>query len=279
MDSIKKIEQGRIADLDALKIIVDDTTFVTVKGSDVQTYLENLDERLIAIGTGGGVINPIYTMPTLAITTLSQTVEIGETLTDLPLDFIFIQNDAGAVVSYFLSKDGISTAVAQANLITLTDILVPIELQGIVSYLEGPIKNDSAGDPYPTGQIPAGSVTSTIKTITPKLKIWYGASSFIPATSSQVRALVSPTDIWADDANLSLSTGTTELNFVVAVPTSLTTDATLLGQDTTNSFPLTYYFNNAVVVTLPDGSTEQYRIYVLTIGNAYPVGATHIITL
>jgi hypothetical protein len=279
MDSIKKIKQGRIEDTDAFKTIVNDTALVAVKGTDLQTYLTNLDARLVSIGTGGGTTDPIYELPTLTITALSQTVEMGETLTDLPLDLIFVQNDAGAIVSYFISKDGISTVASQTNLITLADILVPITLQGIVSYLQGPLKNDIAGDPFPTGRIPAGSVASAISTITPKLKVWYGASATIPTTSSHVRALVSPTDIWADDTTLSLSTGTTELNFIVAVPTSLTTAATLLGQDTTNSFALTYYFDSAIVVTLPDGATEQYRIYVLTIGNAYPVGATHIITL
>jgi hypothetical protein len=277
MESIKKIEKGRLADTDASSTIVDDSSLVTVKGADLQTYIQNLDARLVAIGSGGGE-NPTYTEPTVTINTVSASFEKGETF-DTAVDFDFIQNDAGAVAAYYISKDGVSTLASATNLFTFTDVIVPITLQGTVSYLDGPIKNDIAGDPYPTGRILAGSISTDIKTLTPRLKIFYGSSVSVPTNNAEVRALSTPTIVWNNETTVTLSTGTVNLNFVVAVPTSLTTAVTLSGVDITNSFALTYYYDSSVTLTLPDSTTQEYRIYVLTIGNAYPESATHIITL
>lgn len=257
----------------------DNLTVSAFKPIGGDTDLTGIEAEITAIK--GIIREPAnYVQPTISITNVTQTVEKGTTLSNVDVDITFTPNDAGAASSYILRQTVQSTntdiGTSDNNTVTISNIENTVELTGIVAYSQGILKNDNLGQPDPTGQIQAGSINSSIRTITPRLRMWYQATSVDIDTSAEVRALVN--DVWDNQNSITLQTGTTETNFVVAVPSSKTTASTLSAQDTSNNIGLTYTFTETVTVNLPTG-TEEYRIYKLTIGNPYPTSANHVIQL
>jgi hypothetical protein len=133
---------------------------------------------------------PIYTIPSASITNVAQLIEKGESLTNLTVNISFTQNDAGIANGYSLEKDNIEISTTQNNVITLSDIISNTILKGSVSYDEGNVKNDNFSEPYPTGKILAGTVTSSTITITPTFKNFLGFSSNTILTGPQITSLI-----------------------------------------------------------------------------------------
>lgn len=89
----------------------------------------------------------------------------------------FNQNDAGAAQGYTISKNG----AVVANAANWTENLAPAAAQnfvyqGSVTFAIGPVKNDSDGNPYPTGQIQAGTINSNSHTLQFILPWLYGVN-------------------------------------------------------------------------------------------------------
>ena len=220
-------------------------------------------------------VPPTYVQPTANITNISQTVEKGTTLTDLDVNISFTQNDAGSANGYSLEQDGVEISTTQNNTLTLSNIINSIVFQGFVSYDEGAVKNDNFNEPNTTGQILAGTKESGTRTITPRLYVFYGSTANNSVDSDDVRAL---NKLFDNRSSITLSTGTSNTIFEVAVSSTKTTASSLSAQDTTNNISLTYDFDRLITVNLPTG-TQEYRIYKLTIDNAYPTSANHLIQL
>lgn len=222
-------------------------------------------------------VPPTYVAPTSTLSTATQTVESGTTLTDLVANISFTQNNAGSATGYSLLKDNVEVSTTQNNLITLSNITSAIELKGTVSYGDGAILDDNLNEPYLTGQILAGSVTSPIKTITPQLKMFYGASATIPTDSAGVRALSNNT--YQTTSSITISTGTTLLNFVVAIPASKNITSVIdtgnLNANITSEYTLRGTFN----VQDAGGNLNSYKVFAMAIAIPYSPSTNHVITI
>ena len=129
------------------------------------TPIENVIKKMLA-----KQIPPTYTAPTVSLTnnggTAAGSYEIGTTIFP-KLRAAYNQNDGGALTT--LSIVGIASGVTSP----LTTEITPFVLSEITRYRAsaeyeaGPIKNDNLGDPYPTGQIAAGTKYSSYMTFTP----------------------------------------------------------------------------------------------------------------
>lgn len=108
----------------------------------------------------------------------------------------FTKNDAGNITKLEILKDGVSvisgasnTVTSEEQVFTLTDGSVSFTAKA--TYGDGAIKNDNLGNPSPTGQITAGSITSSAVTFSGKRNLFYGTGvgSIPEITSEKVRAL------------------------------------------------------------------------------------------
>jgi hypothetical protein len=222
-------------------------------------------------------VPPIYVQPTATLSTSTQTVESGTTLTNLVANITFTQNNAGSVTGYSLLKDDVEVSTTQNSLITLSNITTAIQLKGTVSYGDGVILDDNLNEPYPTGQILAGSITSPIKTITPQLKMFYGASVTIPTNSAGVKALSN--NVFQTTTSITIATGTTLLNFVVSIPASKNITSVIdtgnLNANITSEYTLRETFN----VEDAGGNLNNYKVFAMTIAIPYNLNTNHVITI
>ena len=201
-------------------------------------------------------------LPTISFNTNSQIIEKGEDFAQT-INIVFAPNDAEATEATFsLEKDGVEVSATQSTAFAANSVIANFTLQGFVSYTANSV-------------LSAGTISTPLRTITQKLKVWYGALSAIPTNSTEVRAIAN--DVWDNANTITLETGTTEKIFAVARPTSEGTQASLSAQDITNNVSYTYDFVGTVNVVLPNATTEEYGIYVLEVDNAYTTNAQHLI--
>ena len=221
---------------------------------------------------------PTYVMPTVSLTAgITQTIEMGSTLTNFIANIIFTQNDAGAAIGYQLNRNGIPLTFNQNNTLTETNITSIITFQGIVNYSEGLTKNNNLGIPDPTGKILAGSISSS-RIITPRLRQFWGVATGVPITSTDVRNLSN--NNFDTMNNFNLITGTVNRFFVIAIPSikSLVSviDSGNLNVNITSQYIL---INNSFVVMDAGGNNRTYKLYVMETAVPYPSSTTHVITV
>ena len=149
-------------------------------------------------------IPPVYTQPSLAFTAAKGTGE-GEnfkagayeagTKINVAMTATGTQNDGGAITAMKIN-DG------KTDVVDGTDNPSNYQYEGTLedggktftasyAYADGPIKNDNFDQPYPTGQIKAGTKTQTLKYTTFR-RYFYGADStgkVAIADSAGIRAL------------------------------------------------------------------------------------------
>ena len=102
--------------------------------------------------------------------------------------------------------------------------------------------------------------------------LWYGPSSVVPSNSAQVRALSGA--LFASTSNpFNMSTGTTDVNFAIAMPSGQTLafalDITTGSSDVTGNYSGNLFnVDNAALLATP------YNVYTMT--NAIPYNTDHI---
>lgn len=104
----------------------------------------------------------------------------------------FTQNDAGALTSIEIKKNGSSVLSSPTSPVT-TDAQVftlgdeTVTFTATATYAEGAIKNDNLGQPSPDGHIQAGSKTSGNVSFTGKRNLFYGTGvGAVPELTSEV---------------------------------------------------------------------------------------------
>lgn len=120
---------------------------------------------------------PVYTNPTgILNTTLPALMEIG-TSASVTFTGVFNQNDAGALDAYALLENGVQISTDNPHTIPNLTSSSPgtKSYRGEFTYLDGPIKNDNYGNPYPDGAIQAGSVLSPVRTVEFIYPVFHGA--------------------------------------------------------------------------------------------------------
>ena len=107
---------------------------------------------------------PTYTNPTLSLNINPATVQ-HSTSTSITIKPNFVQNDAGTVVQYTLSRNGspIYTATSASSYTDTVSINHgnSATYQATVVHSNGQIKNTLLGKPYPDTSIKAGSISSS----------------------------------------------------------------------------------------------------------------------
>jgi hypothetical protein len=251
-----------------LQSIVDDTVYINTSlvPETIGGYIEGQPITPLEGLTQAQFNTKFFTnitLPTISFNVSNQIIEKGTDFAQT-VNVAFNQNDAGDLESYSLEKDGTEVSATQSTAFAANNVIANFTLQGFVSYAANSV-------------LSAGTISTPLRTITQRLKVWYGAVSAIPTNSAQVRAITN--DVWDNANTITLQTGTTNNKFVVARPTSSGTEASLQAQDITNNVSYTYDFESTINVVLPNTTTEQYRIYVLEVNNAYTTNAQHLIQI
>lgn len=173
---------GQDFNIDVNKILAEDVNFDST----------NIDERIRYI-LSLLVEHPTYYEPTVSTTNITETVERGSDIS-LLYKTIFTKNDAGDAYEYEIERRvnnqnwGILGYDADTT-INETNIKDAIEYRSKVYYHEGLCKDNNMGEKDCTGRIEQGHITSGTRTITPKLRFFYGEVGDIPTNSDHVRAL------------------------------------------------------------------------------------------
>jgi hypothetical protein len=222
---------------------------------------------------------PVYTAPTANLTAgLTQTVEMGATVTNATANISFTQNDAGTATGYELCRNGSNYSNNMNNLVTDTNITSAISYVGKVSYACGVTKDNNLGIPDPTGKIVAGTVSSPTRTITPVLKQFWGSTTAVPTTSTDVRSLSN--NNFATVNSFNLTTGTVNKIFAVAIPStkSITSviDTGNLNLNITSEYAL---INGSFTVKDAGNNDRTYKLYAMQADTPYPTSTTHAITV
>lgn len=218
-------------------------------------------------------VPPTYTSPSTQVTsTPSQggyergTVFSGS---QIALGHNYVQQDGGSETGTTFLRNGSSTSTPVNFTLTSTTTF-----QAVTTYSQGPIKNDSHGNPYPTGRISAGTATSSTITFTPYDKGYAGY-----ATS----ALVSGKPIQSDIIGFPITdnSGGSTINSQ-ATPTQgsdkyycfITT--TTRSHVTVNSTPSDAAFNFNIAITFTNASGGTFTGYVHV--SKFPGGSTGAVT-
>ena len=117
--------------------------------------------------------------------------------------------------------------------------------------------------------------SSTI-TVNFGLLIFYGPSSSTPVTSANVRALPDRLFTVGNDT-FNLNTGSTEVNFTVAIPDTETISE-VLDLDALNANITAEYINNPFGVDDGGGTSVDYNVYTMTIAIPYSSNHRHQVT-
>lgn len=186
------------------------------------TSLEDIVKNMLQT-----IIPPVYTSPSLNLAGSGQfNLEAGTNIQPI-LTPTFNMNDGGSAILYTLRKDGVeqvSSASVQAFsdiAYTLGDFL--ITYQATVSFNQGGIKNDNMGNPYPTGQIQAGSVNSNPVQYNGKRMLFFAADTGVaaPTSSAEVRILAGKQLGPINGTTLSISIPAGTKRVVIAYPSSI----------------------------------------------------------
>ncbi len=239
-------------------------------GTSINDFLKMASQKRIA---------PVYIAPTLSMAIdQSGTKEVGESVI-VNLSTTYNNNDAGAAnrTRYYL---GASVIEDQSGLATeKTHALSVAEgsntYKVVVDYNAGAVKNDNLGDPWPAGQIPAGSLEVN-RTLSGAFAHFYGANgNTTPTDGASVRALSK-----SFSTSFTLNTGATDKVFVIAVPTTKVLD-TVIDQDALNANITASFVLSATVTTVPDasGADVNYNVYVMENAVAFPSNHRLLITL
>ena len=224
-------------------------------------------------------VPPTYTQPSISISrsggTANGNVEIG-TNVSVSLSASYTQNDAGALTSIQFKKGGSNVGEASSTSpATYTETLnafdTAVSYTATASYEQGPVKNDNLGQPYPTGQIPAGSKTSSTISFSPYRKGFYGAvtskdaaidSAFVRSLSSSTSSAPAQGNTWT----IQIPVGTLRVAF--AYPATLRDVNSVKDVNGLNAEIKTAFTMSTVSVEGANGYEGiNYKVYVTDFAN------------
>lgn len=191
------------------------------------TLLENQMEFVLANLGGGGAVPPTYVAPVATLSSIPAAglVEVGSIINP-QISNAFTQNNAGLAAASRLRRNGSTISVSFPYTDSNQSIgLSPLTYESQVDYADGPILNDSLGNPYPTGRILAGTVTSAPLIFQGSRKTFFGTPLSTPTDSAAIRLLSSNfvvTENTQVDANGADLVGAPLQSFTINVPVGAT---------------------------------------------------------
>jgi len=279
---------------------------VITSGTSFETILRNI---LVSV-------NPAtYTGPATSRTfkfgvspvNVGTVYEIGTTLESLELVGTFVKNDAGDLVvdasptgsgtdfyvkrfndlatgSYALENTIYSTTPSSPYTWTIGDFTASsvgtYRFRIEFFYTQGPVKNDSSGQPSPSGQIAAGSIITEASFITQRRSFW-GTPASTPTNSSGVRALsgtgTALGHVKGSTFTINIPIGTTTVVF--AYPATLSSVAEV--KDVGTNFNIASAFTLATVsVADASGSGNvSYNVYSYSPVSPFAQTGTYIVKI
>ena len=225
-------------------------------GSTIPTKGKTLDEFLEDIVTES--VPPIYVSPSVTISSnKSTTYEIGSNVGTVNLSNNYTKNNGGNVntTTYFKNTASLGANVNFDNIPSLTS---SVTYYVKVNYDAGPVLNDNLGNPYPTGQILAGSVNSSNLTITPFAYKYYSASATNSPTDAELIAANKEPASAKAKTNFSITVSGGSKFIFYAYPASLGTLTSINVGGLESLGVFTLITRN---VTNASGYTQSYHIY------------------
>lgn len=176
-------------------------------------------------------VPPVYTQPgvTCRVSSGNQasSYEVGTEI-NTTLQGTFIQNDAGALTTIEILKNGVSILsqatspiTTEAQTFTLGEETVSFTAKA--TYAAGAIKDDNLGQPSPDGQIKAGSKTSSAVSFTGKRNLFYGTGvgTAPTVTSELVRGLSNKQLGPSNGTSFNINVAAGQQYVVIAYPATL----------------------------------------------------------
>jgi len=225
------------------------------------------------------VVHPIYTAPTVTITSpqTGSNYEIGQSISPV-LTVNYTPNDGGTA-TYQILKGGTLLSPTQ----TYTDAIVVtaagVTYQGKATYIgtQPPYKTNNFGDLDSTGIIPASNITSSAIAMRGFYREFWGPVSSTPVDSASVRAL-SSTQLTSGVNPFTLNTGTTLLKFAFWIPTGKSL-VTVKDSTSSNADITTQFISSALSVFDASGTAlVSGTLYVMTVAQAYSPSHAFLIT-
>lgn len=206
---------------------------------------------------------PAYIQPTLSISsTYSSTLEVGTSHT-IPIQVVFVQNDAGALQNKTLKVDNIDqsslTAIITSNIPKTTTVT------STATYSTGAIKKNVYNDDDDRGQIIAGTLTSNVLSYVFKYLSFFG-------TSTNAR-----TNQNSFDTTFLLNTGSSN-EFHVFIHESKTISE-VIDIDALNANITSQYIQQSNAQIQCGNISTTYKHYKMVVATAYSSNHRHKITL
>ena len=233
-------------------------------GETIPAKGKTLDEFLYDVLTRQ--IPPTYSAPSVSISASPAfgSYEIGYTPGLVTLSYNYNRNDAGNVTSVVYNKGGTSLGTG-VNTNSPGQITNSVSYNVTVNYGAGTtVKNDNLGNPYPTGQITAGSTSSGSGSYSTYSKRYWGGTSVAFTASSTYnyaalsQALGSDNSGATNSITLSLTpTGTQNVFFAYLATSPDLTSILYNGFENLDAFTKTI-----VSITNAQGYTQSYKVYM-----------------
>ena len=247
--------------------------------TNVTEVLKNILQKLIP---------PTYVAPTLtAVDNIAAYIEIGAYITGT-ITPTFTQNNAGAITSYTvnLPVSGLRTyGAVQPLTLTLSDtepiLSYAINIVLTAYYGEGSILNDNMGNPYPTGQITAGSKTFNVSVAGYKPYFYKGdTGTSAPTTDVQLRALTNSSIEAANGLSFSINIPAGSTRVVFAYRTVYQAVSSVVYVQGGNSQMKDLFTETTISVNGLNGTAPaNYRVYTYLPEAAFGDTSTFTVTI
>lgn len=226
-----------------------------------------------------------YIQPVFGIVPNSQSVESGSYVNPLIVPS-FLQNDAGALLSYVLKRDGAIVLnvgalenYQQAN--TQVADGGSLSFEAIASYAEGVTKVNNMGEPDPTGKILAGSKSDTLL-YTGVRQVFYAAQALAgePSASAEIRALAGTKMNPTNGTTLTVNIAAGTKRIVIAYPATLRDVSTIKYVELGNAeVKDTFNLVNISVEGANGYMAIPYKVYVYIPAVPFGSAATYNVTI
>jgi hypothetical protein len=212
------------------------------------------------------VVEPID--PTVNLSATPATIETGTAAVSVTLNFSYTINNPGESVSSVSLEFRRGGAGSWTVLSTDTGLTT-------FNHNFANASADQINYRYIVIDTAASTDTAT-DNVNFSYTVFYGPSSSVPVTSANVRALPSTRFLSAADT-FNLNTGSTEVNFSVAMPDTESISE-VLDLDALSANITSEYVNNAFNVDDAGGNPIAYNVYTMTVGIPYSSDHRHQVT-
>ena len=284
-----------VTELDTDHIVVSEN--VSVMGSDWgswkagDTIAEGMTLTQVLKKGVATQIPPTYKQPTISISNNSGTAPGNyEAGTTINAKFIskFVKNDAGDLTAHQVYKGGsavgtssTTTPVTYEESFVLGDATVSFNSRA--SYAAGAVKNDNLGDPYPTGQVQAGSKTSNTLNFVGKRYGFYGTSANEFTINSDTIRSLTKTSLGLTNGNtfnVSVPVGAKHILF--AYPASLRSCTQIMYVETNDTGMKSSFSETTVNVADARGGSNgltSYRVFTYSMAGEAQATMTFKVTI